>query len=253
MRTPLGSLALTPHNLAHACQWARTAGELAALAPLAQARWLAGVSAAACQAVQAGAAELTLLLDTDSPDCAGPCLAAQIAVPPAQAGAFGDAPAPGETPPALARAGALVDHLGLRPADDGGALLTLEIGLPGSPAAPDDATVRGWREALLRRPAPTPLEALMRQNEDTLGLLEALEASRVAGDRERRGQAEALSRVAHDLRSPLLTLNLCLEMLRMKPHSTDELAQRREVMKRQTEQLRAIAQDLTQRALTALP
>jgi signal transduction histidine kinase len=83
----------------------------------------------------------------------------------------------------------------------------------------------------------------MQHDAEVLDLLEGAQAELEA---LRSAHGQTLDTLAHDLRSPLLTLNLSLEMLRIKPHDPAQLEERREVMKRQADQLKALAAGLRQ-------
>lgn len=246
MRTPLCSLALTSDSLPRMRHCAAGLGEALGLAPVPLARWLTAVSVAARAALQAGSAgTLTLLLDEDSAECAGPAVAAEIRFD--AKGALAGEGVLEPDPAALARAAALVDHLAVTPGTVA-TMFTLESSLPGSAPTRVDAALRAAMDQLLEQPLPVPAQALAQQDEDTFTLLAAADAAQMELAAARSAHAEALARLAHDIRSPLLTLNLSLEMLRLKPHTPAELEERRELMKRQADQLKALATGLLQAA-----
>jgi K+-sensing histidine kinase KdpD len=237
MRHPLCSMDVPAPDPLQARQRTRMAAALFGLAPLQALQWSAAVAdLATAPSWQVAGATLTLWLDTGSSEMADLRLVAELKSP--------DVSSAEDWQHKLSRALQGEAHY----PESGGTVLALAVQLPPGVQVPAEAQIESHARQLSAL-AETPLSAeLAQQIGDLRTALSALEEEHVIHAETLRRNEEALAQLAHDLRSPLLTLNLNLEMLRLKPHNGEELEARREVMKRQADQLKAIAAGLVAKA-----
>lgn len=151
----------------------------------------------------------------------------------------------GRVPLGIAGSTRLVDELRIECPPAGGTVVTLTMSLPkGAPRlSSTDITARVGQ--LAQRKPQTPLETLEQQNRDMLFTLEELRVRKIELEQADLRKNQFLSTLAHELRNPLGTLHMTLELLRRKPGmDAAELARRHGVMTRQTEQLTRLVNDL---------
>ncbi len=100
-------------------------------------------------------------------------------------------------------------------------------------------------ETLARRKPETPLEELEQQNREMMDTLQELRSQQLELKRADERKNQFLATLAHELRNPLGTLHMTLEIMRRHEYMpATQLAERREVMARQTEQLTRLVDDL---------
>jgi anti-sigma regulatory factor (Ser/Thr protein kinase) len=145
----------------------------------------------------------------------------------------------------LAGARRLADRFRVEQPASGGTVITIEMDLPHHAPALTASAVASLVDQLARRAPRSPLEEMEAQNREMLLALQAL--------RDRQGELEIaderknqfVATLAHELRNPLGTLLMTLEVLRRKTHmDPDELVSRCAVMERQAKQLTQLVNDL---------
>jgi signal transduction histidine kinase len=254
MRHRLISVKIGSHTLTAVRERARQVGELFGLETLQRTRLVTAVSEIARNTVQyAAEGTLTFLFDTQSANCRGQALVAEVSDKgpgianrqdvvqglrhgnPLQAGITG-----------IAGARRLVDHLTLVSPDSGGTVVTLEMSLPRACKILSLQEINARVEELLTRRPRSALEELEQQNRETLQALEEMRQQQLVLQQADLRKNEFLAILAHELRNPLATLNMTLAILRRKPVTTpQELMARTEVMTRQIAHLVRLVDDLT--------
>ena len=253
MRHRLVTVKIGSHSLTMVRERARQVGELFGLETLRRTRMVTAVSEIARNTEQyAGEGSLTFLFDTQSVHCNGQALVAEIADK-----------GPGIAQPQLVTRGLqpdklqssftgimsarrLVDHLQIRSPEDGGTVVTLEMGLPrGSKMLSVQEITARVNELLARKPR-SAMEELEQQNHEMLQALEDMRRQQLVLQQADLRKNEFLAILAHELRSPLATLNMTLAILRRKTSITvEEIGQRSDVMSRQIGHLVRLVDDLT--------
>jgi signal transduction histidine kinase len=151
----------------------------------------------------------------------------------------------GQVPLGIVGSRRLVDHFAIECPAEGGTVVTLSIALPKSMTRLSGADVASRVDQLARRKPQTPLEELELQNRDMLFALEELRLKQQELQVADVRKNQFLSTLAHELRGPLGTLHMTLEVLKRKTDiGPAELAKRCEVMGRQTQQLANLVNDL---------
>ena len=253
MRHRLVSVKVGSHSLTVVRERARQVGELFGLETLQRTRLVTAVSEIARNTVQyAAEGTLTFLFDTNSGNCRGQALVAEISdkgpgIADRQAAVQGlrhGRPAQGIT--GISGARRLVDHLAILSPDDGGTVVTLEMALPRSDKMLTVQEINARVAELLTRRPRTAMEELEQQNRETLQALEEMRQQQLVLQQADLRKNEFLAILAHELRNPLATLNMTLAILRRKATTTpEELAKRGEVMTRQIAHLVRLVDDLT--------
>jgi signal transduction histidine kinase len=229
----------------------RQVGELFDLDKLQRTRFITAVSEIARNTVQyAGEGTVTFLFD--SGDSAGNTqrLTAQISdkgpgikdLPGVLGGRLN---AQGQAPLGIAGSRRLADHFAIECPPAGGTVVTLSMALPKAMARLSGADVASRVDQLARRKPQSPMEELELQNRDMLFTLEELQLKQQELQVADLRKNQFLSTLAHELRGPLGTLHMTLEVLKRKTDiGPAELAKRCEVMGRQTQQLANLVNDL---------
>jgi len=151
----------------------------------------------------------------------------------------------GEQPLGIAGSRRLVDDLKIECPAEGGTLVTLSMALPRAMPRLSGADVAARVEQLARRKPQSPMEELEQQNRDMLFTLDELHAGQKELQLADARKNQFLSTLAHELRGPLGTLHMTLEVLKRKADiGPAELAKRCDVMGRQTRQLTNLVNDL---------
>jgi signal transduction histidine kinase len=151
----------------------------------------------------------------------------------------------GEQPLGIAGSRRLVDDLKIECPAEGGTLVTLSMALPRTMPRLSGADVAARVEQLARRKPQSPMEELEQQNRDMLFTLDELHAGQKELQLADARKNQFLSTLAHELRGPLGTLHMTLEVLKRKADiGPAELAKRCDVMGRQTRQLTNLVNDL---------
>jgi signal transduction histidine kinase len=151
----------------------------------------------------------------------------------------------GQEPLGIAGSRRLVDTLTVECPAEGGTRVTMAMVLHKAAPQLSGADIASRVDQLARRKPQTPMEELELQNREMLFTLDEVRLRQQELELADARKNQFLSTLAHELRGPLGTLHMTLEVLRRKPDiSAQELAKRREVMVRQTDQLAHLVDDL---------
>ena len=253
MRHRLVVVKIAGHSLTTARERARQVGELFGLETLQRTRLVTAVSEIARNTVQyAGEGTLTFLFDTDSANCRGQALVAEIsdtgpgfAAPPA--GERASHPGkPARSVVDIVGARRLVDHMTHQSPEEGGILITLEVALPRAQKLLSVQEITSRVDELLKRKPRSAMEELEQQNREMLQALEEMRRKQMVLEQADLRKNEFLAILAHELRNPLATMNMTLALLRRMAEVTPaELSKRCEVMTRQVGHLVRLVDDLT--------
>ncbi|HYF42033.1 MAG TPA: sensor histidine kinase [Ramlibacter sp.] len=242
---------ITAQNLASLRDRTRQIGELFGLDKLACTRFITAVSEIARNTVQyAGQGSLTFLFQPPSAPSLAQYVVAQISdkgpgIPDLPAVLAGRLNARGQVPMGLAGCRRLADRFKVECPEAGGTFVTIEMALPRSAARLPVSALASLVDQLARRKPRTPLEELEEQNREMLGALEALKDRQAELELADARKNQFVATLAHELRNPLGTLEMTLEILRRRPDMAGaELLGRHEVMARQTRQLTRLVEDL---------
>jgi signal transduction histidine kinase len=230
----------------------RQVGELFGLDKLQRTRFITAVSEIARNTVQyAGEGTVTFLFHSaDVPGNGGQRLSAEVAdkgpgIKDLAAVLAGRLNARGEQPLGIAGSRRLVDHLAVECPAAGGTLVSLSMSLPKSMARLSGGDVASRVDQLARRKPQSPMEELEQQNREMLFTLDELQARQKELQLADERKNQFLSTLAHELRGPLGTLHMTLEVLKRKTDiDPAELAKRCDVMGRQASQLANLVNDL---------
>jgi signal transduction histidine kinase len=230
---------------------ARQIGELFGLETMQRTRFVTALSEIARNTVQyAQEGTVTFMLDTAEEGAAQRLLAEVLDRGPGiadlEAALAGRVSGNASHPPmGIAGCQRLVDSLAFETPADGGTRATLAMDLPRNAARLDAAGVTERVEKLARRKPQSPLEELEQQNRDMMETLQELRAKQVELQDADERKNEFLAMLAHELRNPLSTLQLSLEMMRLIPGvGPERVVRQHEVMARQARQLTRLVEDL---------
>jgi signal transduction histidine kinase len=229
----------------------RQVGELFGLDIMQRTRFITAVSEIARNTAQyAGEGTVTFLFDSSETPNRGQQLTVEVADKgPGIAklsSVFESRPdVKGQQPIGIAGSRRLVDHFSIECPAGGGTRVVMSMVLPKGAARLSGADVASRAEKIARRQPQTPVEELEQQNREMLYALDQLrlrqQELQVADERKN----QFLSTLAHELRSPLGTLHMTLELIKRRGEITrEELAKRCEIMARQTDQLSHLVDDL---------
>jgi signal transduction histidine kinase len=229
----------------------RQVGELFGLDKLQRTRFITAVSEIARNTVQyAGEGNVVFLFDSGDAPGSTQHLTAQVSdkgpgikdLPGVLAGGINSK---GQVPLGIAGSKRLVDQFSIESPGDGGTVVTMSMALPRSAARLSGADVASRVDQLARRKPQSPMEELEQQNRDMLYTLEELRLKQQELQVADVRKNQFLSTLAHELRGPLGTLHMTLEVLKRKTDiDAADLAKRCEVMGRQTQQLANLVNDL---------
>ena len=251
MRHPIAAVKITTLTVTMARERARQVGELFGLDTLQRTRFVTAVSEIARSTVQQGSeASLSFMFDTQPRGRRSQCLVAEFAdrnpaVPRPRDRAEVIFAMRAETQRGIAAARRLVDHLSVDSPEEGGTVVILEMGLPRDrkPLSIQEIDVRATQLAGFE--ALTPFEELERLNGEMALAMEVLRGRQLALEQADLRKNEFMAMLAHELRNPLAAIKLNLAMLKLKPMTTGpELADRREVISRQVNQISRMVSDL---------
>ena len=241
MRHPIAAVKITTLTVTTARERARQVGELFGLETLQRTRFVTAVSEIARNTVQQGSeATLSFMFDTQPRGRRSQCLVAEFAD---RAEVLFAMRADAQRGVAAARR--LVDHLSVDTPEEGGAVVILEMGLPRDhkPLSTQEVTLRASQLAAFE--ARTPFDELEQLNREMALAMEELRARQLSLEQADLRKNEFMAMLAHELRNPLAAIKLNLAMLKLKPMTTGpELADRREVMSRQVNQISRMVSDL---------
>jgi signal transduction histidine kinase len=251
MRHRILSTKISSSSLAAARQRSRQVGDLFGLDTLQRTRFITAISEITRNTVQyAGTGTLAFLFDTRSALSGNQCVVAEISdrgpgIADLDNVLKGLREAPGTSPSGIAAARRLVDQLHIRTPEEGGTVVTVEMELSRGHRGLSVEEVNERVGELAMRKAQSPLEEVEQQNREMLFTLEELRQKQISLEQADLRKNEFLAMLAHELRNPLATLTLCLELLKRAPFiSAEDLVSRREMMTRQTDQLRRLVDDL---------
>lgn len=139
----------------------------------------------------------------------------------------------------------LSDVLTIESTPGAGTVVSLEMHLPKFAPRLTAAELGLRADELARQKPNSPLQELERQNREMLEALQELRERQFELQRADERKNQFLITLAHELRNPLGTLHMNLEIMRrnldIKP---EDLAKRREAMARQTELMNKMVEDL---------
>jgi signal transduction histidine kinase len=251
MRHRIISTKVSASSLSAARQRSRQVGDLFGLDTLERTRFITAISEITRNTVQyAGTGSLAFLFDSKSPISGAQCLVAEISDRGPGIADLADVLKKmreplGGSPSGIAAARKLVDRLAIATPAEGGTVVTVEIDLQRGHRLLAVADINSRVAELAQRQAESPLDELEQQNREMLYTLEELRQKQMSLEQADVRKNEFLAMLAHELRNPLAALTLGLELLKRKPDmSQEELGKRREMMTRQTDQLRRLVDDL---------
>ena len=251
MNFPILSTRITAQGLVPLRTRARQVGELFGLDKMQRTRFVTALSEIARNAVQyAGEGTVTFLLDIGSAERPQQRLLAQVVdkgpgITDLEGVMKGRPNAQAKVPLGIVGTKRLVDTLDFDTPAGGGTAVTLAMALPRQARRLSAGDVASLVDQLARRKPQSPLEELEQQNREMMEALQELRDKqlelKVADERKN----QFLATLAHELRNPLGTLHMTLEIMRRHEFMAPaQLAERREVMARQTEQLTRLVDDL---------
>lgn len=151
----------------------------------------------------------------------------------------------GKVPLGLVGSKRLVDGFSVSCPERGGTVVTMQMALPRAAKRLTRDDLGKLVNELARSKGKTPFEELEKQNREMLDTLEELRQRQLQLETADERKNQFLATLAHELRNPLATLRMMLEIIRRDQHmSVSELAQRRDTMERQTDQLSRLVEDL---------
>ena len=251
MQLPILTTQVTGSNLPILRERTREVGELFGLDELQRTRFTAAVSEIVRNTVQyAGEGELSFVFRTGESPGDVQQLRAQVqdrgpGIRDLPGVLAGRPQARGRIPLGIAGSRRLVDFLDVECPQEGGTRVTLGIALPRTVEGLTSSEVaERIRQLAARRPL-SRLEEVQQQNRDMAATLQRLhlkqEELQLADERKNH----FLATLAHELRGPLGTLRMSIDLMRHRPDmARDALAARREVMARQTDQLTHLVDEL---------
>jgi len=139
----------------------------------------------------------------------------------------------------------LVDVFNIECPKNAGTVVTMQMALPRTAKRISRADIGRLVDELARHKGQTPLEELEKQNREMLGTLQELRLRQLQLERADERKNHFVAMVAHELRNPLGTLKMTLEIIRRSPAmAAAALDKRRAVMERQTDHLSQLIDDL---------
>ena len=230
---------------------ARQVGELFGLDKMQRTRFITALSEIARNVVQyAGEGTVTFLFDIGTDAQPVQRLLARISdkgpgIDDLDAILRGRLNALNQVPTGIAGSRRLVDSLDFETPADGGTVATLAMALPRNAPKLSGADLASLVDQVARRKPESPLEELEQQNREMMDTLQQLRNKQLELQKADQRKNQFLATLAHELRNPLGTLHMTLEIMRRHEYMAPaQLAERREVMARQTEQLTRLVDDL---------
>ncbi|MET0544454.1 MAG: sensor histidine kinase [Variovorax sp.] len=139
----------------------------------------------------------------------------------------------------------LVDHIAIESPASGGTVVQLDMELPRLARPLDRARVMQLASELAAAGRQSPLEELEQQNRELLTVHQELRDKQTELERADDHKNQFVLTLAHELRGPLSTLQMSLDLLRRQPDmGSAEIAKRHDVMQRQTVHLTKLVEDL---------
>jgi signal transduction histidine kinase len=229
---------------------ARQIGEAVGLDTHQQTRFTTALSEIARNAVQYAREGIVSFMVVDGADPLLSTLVAEVSdrgpgIADLAAVLRGERNASGRVPMGISGSTRLVDRLTVQAPAAGGTLVRIEMTLRG-PRERRSAERLAQLAALLARQNPvSPLDEMEQQNRELLKALRELREKQAELELVDQRKTQFVTTLAHELRNPLATLQMSLDIMRRKPGMTaDELRTRREVMERQARQLSELIEGL---------
>jgi signal transduction histidine kinase len=229
----------------------RQVGQLFGLDKLDCTRFVTAVSEIARNTVEyAGDGSLTFLFRSDEAADASQYLIAELSdqgpgIADLQALLAGGLNAKGRVPLGLSGCRRLADRFEVVNLPEGGTLVTIEMALPRHAPRLLASDLASLADQLARRKARTPVEELEQQNREMLLALQSLKDRQAELELADERKNQFVATLAHELRNPLATLRMTLDILRRTAAGGDEkIAARHAVMERQTRQMAQLVDDL---------
>lgn len=251
MNYPILTTRITAQGLVPLRTRARQVGELFGLDKMQRTRFITALSEIARNAVQyAGGGTVTFLLDAGTAAQPVQSLLAQVAdkgpgIADLEGVLKGRLNERLQVPLGIVGSRRLVDSLEFEQPAGGGTVATLSMMLNRIAPRLSPHDVARLVETLARRKPETPMEELEQQNREMMDALQELRSQQLELQRADERKNQFLATLAHELRNPLGTLHMTLEIMRRHEYMpATQLAERREVMARQTEQLTRLVDDL---------
>jgi signal transduction histidine kinase len=251
MNHPILTTRITAQGLVPLRTRARQVGELFGLDKMQRTRFITALSEIARNAVQyAGGGTVTFMLDAGTGAQPVQRLLGQVAdkgpgIADLEGVLKGHLNDRQQVPLGIVGSKRQVDSLEFEPRAGGGTVATLSMSLNRHAPRLSPTAVSRLVETLARRKPETPMEELEQQNREMMEALQELRAQQLELKRADERKNQFLATLAHELRNPLGTLHMTLEIMRRHEYMpATQLAERREVMARQTEQLTRLVDDL---------
>ncbi|MDB5857348.1 MAG: hypothetical protein JWQ76_1037 [Ramlibacter sp.] len=250
MSQPIFTVPATAQTLVAIRTCTRQVGQLVGLDHMQQTRFSTAVSEIARNAVQHGLGGSLTFLVRETRSGPGQSLVAQVTdqgpgIPDLEAVLQGMPAANGRLPMGIIGSKRLVDQLIIEAPAAGGTLVRIEMALPRNAPRLGPADLARLADQLARRRPQSPMEEVELQNRELLKTHQALRDKQAELEQADERKNQFVATLAHELRNPLSTLAMMLEVLRRKPvQEPEELARRVAVMTRQTTQLTQLVDDL---------
>jgi signal transduction histidine kinase len=229
----------------------RQVGQLFGLDKLGCTRFVTAVSEIARNTVEyAGEGSLTFVFRPDELPGGGQYVAAELSD---QGPGIADLPgvlagrlnAKGRVPLGLSGCRRLADRFDVVNRAEGGTLVTIEMKLPRGAPRLLASDLASRADQLARREPRTAQEELEQQNREMLLALQSLRDRQAELELADHRKNQFVATLAHELRNPLATLRMTLDILHLTSKGHDpQLDARHAVMERQTRQLTRLVDDL---------
>lgn len=249
--TLLLSLSLAATDLAVVRSRSREMGEVVGLDTMQQTRLATAMSEVARNAMQFGGGGQINFLLAVAPDAPHrQSLVAEVrdqgpGIPDIGAALRGRVLESGRTSMGLPASRRLVDRMNISSQPQRGTVVRLEIDLRADRPRLGPADLQRIREQLLQSAPPSPLQEIAQQNHELLNVHQQLRDKQVALEKADDRKNQFVTTLAHELRSPLATLEMTIEILKRRPEvDPAELVKRCEVMQRQTAQMSRLVDEL---------
>ena len=257
MSQQLLTLSISAINLPAVRTQARKVGVLSGLEALQQTRFSTAVSEIARNAVQyAGGGSVSFMVE-DIGAAREQGLVAVVAdegrgIEDVAKAMSGLPDAIGRIPMGLVGSSRLVDRLLVEPRPTGGTSVRLEMKLPRTVPRLTPARLDDMAAHLAELGPLSASEEVEEQNRELLKIHQELRAKQAELERADTRKNQFVATLAHELRNPLGTLKLAVDLMRKRPTiDPDEITRRADLMERQTRQMSQLVEDLMETAQIA--